>query len=70
MADIAPILDNIRAELTRRRVTQQAAADALGISQPAFSARMSGRTPLDVNELLIIANLLDTAPARLLDGAA
>lgn len=66
MPDIAPILDNIRAEMTRRRITQRAAADALGISQPALNARLAGRTPLDVGELLTLAALMDIEPSALL----
>ena len=64
------VADNIRAEMARKRVTQQAAADALRMSQPAFSARMSGKTPLDVNELFAIADLLAVDPAALLKESA
>lgn len=64
------VADNIRAEMARKRVTQQTVAEHLGVSQPAVAARMSGKTPLDVNELFAIADLLDVPASQLLDGAA
>lgn len=70
VTDIEPLLDNIRAQMARRRVTQREIADRIGISQPAFSARMAGKTPLDVSELFIIADLLDVDPSQLLKESA
>lgn len=56
--------------MARKRISQRAIAAHLGISQPAMSARLSGRTPIDVGELLTIADALEVQPAQLLDGAA
>ena len=61
---------NIRAEIARRRLSQRLVAEHLGISQPAFSARMSGKTALDVDDLLAIADLLGVPAADLLKDAA
>ena len=66
----AIVADNIRAEMARRNRPQRLLAEHLGMSQAAFSARMQGRTPIDINELFAIADLLDLPAAQLLDGAA
>ena len=66
----ADVASNIRAEIARRNLSQRIVAEHLGVSQPSFSARMSGKTPLDVNELFAIADLLDVPASQLLDGAA
>ena len=70
MADATPILDNIRAEMARRRLTQNDVAQLLGLPQASVSKRLTGVTPLEVHELLAIAGLLDIPPAQLLEGAA
>jgi transcriptional regulator with XRE-family HTH domain len=64
------VVSNIRAEIARRRVSQRVVAERLGISQPAFSARLAGKTSLDIDELFAIADLLEVDPAALLGGAA
>lgn len=56
--------------MLRQRVSQQALADRLGLSQSAISKRLSGHTPIDVNELQQIAELLDTDLCDLLKDAA
>lgn len=59
-------IDRLRGALAERRISQQQAANHLGISQPAFSSRMTKRTPLSVDELLSLSDLLDVAPSSLL----
>ncbi len=56
----------VRAEMARRRVTQTALADVLGMTQTALSRRISGAIPFDVNELHAIAEHLGLPPAALL----
>lgn len=59
---------NVRAEMARCGVTQMTLARKIGISQPAISARIKGRTPFDINELVQIAAVLDVPLERLLEG--
>lgn len=49
---------SIRAEMAVQRRSQVELADLLGLSQPGVSRRMLGQTPLDVNELVAIAEFL------------
>ena len=51
--------ENVRAEMARRGVTQMALARKIGLSQPAVSARLKGKTPFDINELCLIASVLN-----------
>lgn len=50
---------NVRAEMARKKISQAALADHMGLSQAAISARLNGRTPFDINELAAIAHFLD-----------
>lgn len=61
---------NVRGEMARKGINQTRVAEALGVSQAAVSARLRGVTPFDVNELVIIARLLDVPMDRLLEGVA
>lgn len=56
--------------MTSAGVTQTALAERLGLTQPAVSARLSGRTPITVDELRVIADVLGVEPADLLGRAA
>lgn len=60
------VAGNIRAEMARQRIPQQAVADLLGITQQSVSYRLNGRTALDVGELTAIAGLLGVTAASLL----
>ena len=60
----------IREAMTSAGVTQTALAERLGLTQPAVSARLSGRTPITVDELRIIADALGVDAAVLLGSAA
>jgi len=59
---------NVRAEMARRGVTQSRVGAWLGMAPSAVSHRLTGRTPLDINELVKIADLLNVPLGRLLDG--
>lgn len=61
---------NVRAEIARQRITQRTLASALGMSPAAMSDRLSGKTPIDVNELEAIARFLKVSPESLLKDAA
>lgn len=60
---------NIRAEVARRRIPQRVLAEALGLTQQSVSMRLAGKTPIDLNELGIIANVLGVEPAHLITQA-
>lgn len=55
---------NVRGEMARRQVRQQEVAARLGLTQPAVSARMAGRTPFRAGELAQLAELLGVPVAR------
>lgn len=59
---------NIRVAAVRSRVSQRHMGRELGLSSASICARLSGRTPIDINELVRIAALLDVPLATLLDG--
>ena len=56
---------NIRAELARQGISQTDLAASLRKSQPTVSRRLLGRVPFSVDELDIIADLLDVPMAQL-----
>ena len=56
---------NIRAELARQGISQTDLANSLHKSQPTVSRRLLGRVPFSVDELDIIADLLDVPMAQL-----
>ncbi len=60
----------VKVAMVRSGITQHQIAEALGVSQPAVSARLAGRTPWTVDELTIVARLLDVRPSVLLGDAA
>lgn len=57
---------NLRAELGRQKRKKSELALLLGISPAAVTRRVSGETPLDVNELCAIAAWLDVPVTALL----
>jgi transcriptional regulator with XRE-family HTH domain len=63
------VADNVRAAMARRRITQSDLATALGVSQPAVSARLAGRTPFTVAELATAARVVDVPLSQLLPDA-
>lgn len=54
----ARIGDNVRAELVRRRRSQDWLAEVLGVSQPQISKRLSGVIGFEARELVMTANAL------------
>jgi transcriptional regulator with XRE-family HTH domain len=56
---------NLRAELARQNKKKGELALLLGISPAAVTRRVSGETPLDVNELYAIAAWLDVSVMEL-----
>lgn len=46
---------NVRAELARKRMSQEVLAEHLHLSQTAVSRRLNGRKAFDVNELATIS---------------
>lgn len=55
----AQIGRNVAAEMRRRGVTQTALAQVLATSQTAVSARLTGKTPFKIDELVRVAAHLD-----------
>ena len=60
----------IRAEMARRQCRQADLTQVLGVSQSGVSARLAGRIPLSVTDLVLIAHWLEIDPARLLSPLA
>ena len=61
---------NIKAELARRGLSQRALAGELGIAVTGVSKRLSGLTPINVDELHTIAGFLGVDPMDQLKDAA
>lgn len=59
----------IRAELSRRGLTQADVANRLGVTQQSVSARLCGRTRITTDELFAIADLLGVTVGTLTAGA-
>lgn len=60
----------IRAELARRQIPQIKLATLLGTSQVSVSRRLTGQTPISVDELAIIAGFLEVPISKFLKDAA
>lgn len=63
-------VDTIRAEMARRRLSNKALAEHLGMSQVGVSRRLSGKQSLTVDELAGIAEFLDVPVGDLLPPSA
>jgi transcriptional regulator with XRE-family HTH domain len=61
---------NIRAEMARQRLSQSAIAIEVGMSPAAISQRLSGKTAINVDELLRLARVLNVPAGSLLGDAA
>jgi transcriptional regulator with XRE-family HTH domain len=55
----AGVVEEIRALMGRRRVSQKQLGEALGLAQPTMSKRMNGKIPFDLDELDAIAEFFD-----------
>lgn len=61
MSDLHSVVAaNIRAEAARQKISQTRIACALGLSQQLVSNRMNGKTPFTVDELGVVAEILNT----------
>ena len=60
---------NVRAELARYGMQQVRVAQALGVTQQAVSQKLSGRRPLTLDDIEVIAALVDMTPDELLRGS-
>lgn len=49
----------VRAQLARRRISGRKAALTMGWTEHYMSRRLTGKTPLDVNDLAALSGLLD-----------
>ncbi len=60
----------VRARLGRHGLTQAQAAEQAGMSRTAFSDRLTGRRPFDVEQLEDIAEVFGVDALDILRGAA
>lgn len=58
---------NIRAELARRRITQEEFAERIGMGRTAVTAMLAGQTAITLPKLERIADALDVEPSKLLN---
>jgi transcriptional regulator with XRE-family HTH domain len=60
------VADEVRVAMTRRRMSGRDLATKLGVSPSWVSYRLSGKQPIDLNDLLRIANALEIGVHQLL----
>ena len=60
------VAEEVRALLGRRRLSASALAMRMGVTQRYISRRLTGETPLDVNDLAEIAEVLEVKVADLI----
>ncbi|SNY28869.1 helix-turn-helix domain-containing protein [Paractinoplanes atraurantiacus] len=60
------VADEIRVAMTRRRMSGRELATKLNVSPSWVSYRLSGKQPIDLNDLLRIANALEVGVHELL----
>jgi len=58
---VEAVAKNIRIELARNNVTQAQAAQAIGLTQPSFSRRLTGETGWLFSELLGLARFFNVS---------
>jgi transcriptional regulator with XRE-family HTH domain len=58
---------NIRAELARRRITQEEFAELLGMGRTSVTAMLLGQTAITLPKLERIAEVLELEPSKLLN---
>lgn len=64
------VVNEVRVEMARQRLTQRELAERLGLSQAQISERMCGTVPLRLPELEAIAGVLGVSPAKFLPEPA
>ena len=62
--------DEVRAEMARKRVTASEMAVALGITAQTMGRRLSGHTPFNSVEMVIVGRRLGVSLATLWERAA
>lgn len=60
------IAGTVRAELARQRKPQNGLQEKLKISRPTMHRRITGQSPFDANELVIVAEYLGMTVSELL----
>lgn len=63
------VVANVRAEMARRRCTQEQLAVSLGKTQQFVSRRLNGRVPFTISELDEIAGALEVPLSNLIGEA-
>lgn len=63
------LADEIRAEMKRKRLTQERVAQAVGLSTGAYSSRLNGHTPWRFGEVEQVCAALDVDLADLIRKA-
>lgn len=61
---------NVKAELIRQGLGQEAVGEALGVSQPQISRRIAGSIGFEAAEIARVAHMLGVSPDRLMDVPA
>lgn len=64
------VADEVRAIMARRRLSQQAVAEAAGMTQSYLGRRLVGVIAFDVTDLERLSRVLDVPVASLLPGVA
>jgi transcriptional regulator with XRE-family HTH domain len=58
----------VREAITRRKISERAVGDQIGMAQSNFSRRMTGEVAFSIDELVAIAAVLDEPLAGLIAG--
>lgn len=64
------VLDEVHAEMGRRRMTGAKLARRLGKSQSSVARRLDGRQTMDLDDLEMICSALGVSPAKIMAEAA
>lgn len=62
------VRSNVKAELARKDIQGQAAAEEIGMSAAMLSSRLHGRSDWRLGELVKLAEMLDIPFSRLVEG--
>lgn len=63
------VAEEVRVQMVRKRLTQAATADQLGISKSSLNRRLTGESEFTVGELYRLADVFGIQPADLLPTA-
>lgn len=61
------VATNIRAELTRRKLTQEEFAEKAKLGRTTMQALLAGRVGISIDRLGLFAAILEVEPAKLLN---